>query len=154
MTPDLDPELDDFLITARASLRQAQDRERAEALVLRWAGAWRGKHRTVTATHSNHGSYLHFNQLMEGGIWSHVFTFHAAHRHGLSLRGPDPDRTRKSHKLRRHRLDSSPLDALFDDWAAHPEARPAGHAVEFFLVETPDEVWEACLREVQKHLGS
>lgn len=154
MTPELNPDLDDFLITARASLRQPSDKVRAETLLLRWAAAWRGKHRTLSATHSNHGSYLHFNQLMEGGIWSHAFSFHAAHHHGLSLRGPDPDRSRKAHKLRRHRLDSSPLDALFDAWSAHPEAHPAGHAVEFFLIETPDETWDSCLRELLACLGN
>ena len=152
MEQDLLPELDDFLITTRTALRQSQERARAEALILRWATAWRGRNRSLSATHSNHGSYLHFNQII-GTTWCHAFTFHAAPGHGLSLRGPDPDRTRKSHKLRRNRLDSSPLDALFDTWAAFPEACPAGHAVEFHLVETPDETWEACLKAAIAHLG-
>ena len=89
---------------------------------------------------------MRFNQLI-GSVWCHVFAFHAVPREGLSLRGPDTDRTRKSHKLRNNRLDSSSLDALFDAWSAHPEAHPAGNAVEFWLEETPDEVWDACLEE-------
>jgi len=37
---------------------------------------------------------------------------------------------------------------VFDAWSAHPEARPAGTAVELYLDEASDEVWEACLQEV------
>ena len=69
------------------------------------------------------------------------------------MRGPDPDRMRKSHKLRRHKLDREPLDKVFDAWSSHPEARPAGNAVELYLEEVPDEVWEACLLEALEALG-
>lgn len=130
-----------------------QERERAEKLLLRWAGAWKGKQRVIHLTRSNHGAFLHFAQLMDD-MWCQAFTFVVTHRDGLSLRGPDPDRARKSHKLRRHKLDAAPLDALYEAWSAHPEGRPANHAVEFYLVETPDETWEACLRETLKHLGA
>jgi hypothetical protein len=64
------------------------------------------------------------------------------------MRGPDTDRIRKSHKLRRHPLDRGPLDQVFAAWSAHPEVRPAGNAVELVLEEVPDEVWEACLKEL------
>lgn len=89
---------------------------------------------------------MHFNQLI-GDVWCKAFTFHAAPRHGLSLRGPDTDRLRKSHKLRANRLDSRPLDSLFEAWSAHPEARPAGNAVELFMDEAHDDVWELFLQE-------
>jgi len=83
-----------------------------------------------------------------------AFTFVATRREGVCLRGPEPDRVRKSHKLRRNPLNAAPLDTLFEAWSLHPEARPAGHAVEFFLEETPDDVWAACLAEVLQHLGA
>jgi len=138
--------LEPFLDAARASLRHAQDRTRAENLLLRWTAAWQGSTRRLTITASNHGAYLHFDQRV-GTIWTQVFSFHAAPHHGLSMRGPDPDRVRKAHKLRANKLDRHPLDALFDAWSAHGEAHPANNAVEFSLVETPDETWEACLQE-------
>jgi hypothetical protein len=138
--------LEPFLDAARASLRHAQDRDRAQSLILRWAAAWQGPTRRLIVTSSNHGAYLHFDQRV-GGVWSQVFSFHAAARVGLSMRGPDPDRVRKSHKHRANKLDRHPLDALFEAWSAHPEAHPANNAVELFLVETPDETWEACLQE-------
>jgi hypothetical protein len=143
--------LEDFLDFTTHVLKHASERARAQAILNRWGGLWVGKDRTLTSTLSNHGSFLHFNQAL-GGHWCQVFSFHAAHRHGLSLRGPDPDRARKSHKLRRHPLDPKPLDAIFAAWSAHPEGRPAGLALEFYLEETPDEVWEACLQEALQHL--
>jgi len=138
--------LEPFLDAARASLRHAQDRQRAEALLLRWAAAWQGPNRKLTVTSSNHGAYLHFDQRV-GTVWTQVFSFRAAAQQGLSMRGPDPDRVRKSHKHRSNKLDRHPLDALFDAWSAHGEAHPANNAVEFYLVETPDETWAACLQE-------
>jgi hypothetical protein len=45
-------------------------------------------------------------------------------------------------------LDRGPLDQVFAAWSAHPEVRPAGNAVELVLEEVPDEVWEACLKEL------
>jgi hypothetical protein len=45
-------------------------------------------------------------------------------------------------------MDRQGLDRVYAAWSAHPEARPAGNAVELYLEETPDEVWEACLQEV------
>lgn len=136
-----------FLNKAKASLKHAQERRRAEDLLLRWSALWTGPRRNITMTNSNHGAFLHFDQLI-GVTWAHVFTFHAAPRHGLSLKGPDPDRVRKSHRHRDNPLDRSGLDQVFAAWSAHPEARPAGNAVEFFLEEASDEVWEACLQEV------
>ena len=138
--------LDTFLAAASASLKHPQSRLRAQAILSRWATAWQGPTRTLEQTKSNHGTYLHFNQLI-GTVWCHVFMFHAVTREGLFLRGPDTDRTRKSHKHRSNKLDSKGLNALFDAWSAHPEAHPAGNAVEFILEEVPDEVWEACLQE-------
>jgi hypothetical protein len=138
--------LEVFLAEASTCIKRPQSRLRAEALLTRWAMAWQGPTRILEHTRSNHGACLHFNQLI-GTVWCHVFVFHAIPREGLSLKGPDTDRTRKSHKLRSNRLDSSSLDALFQAWSAHPEARPAGHAVEFWLEEVPDDVWEACLQE-------
>lgn len=140
-----------FFNKALGSLKHPSERQRAEAILLRWTAQWTGPRRNLTTTHSNHGSFLHFNQLI-GTTWSHVFAFHAAPRHGLSLKGPDPDRIRKSHKHRDAPLDRTGLDALFDAWSAHPEARPAGNAVELFLEETSDEVWEACLQEALTRL--
>ncbi len=125
---------------------------RLSGILGRWTGAWRGPNRVLDLSLSQHGAFLHFNQLMDG-TWVQAFTFVATKREGLCLRGPDPDRTRKAHKLRRHPLDAAPLDALFEAWSAHPEARPAGHAVEFFLEETPDETYEACLAEALDCLG-
>ena len=125
-----------------------QERERASAILEAWVAAWKGKHRVLNLTRSNHGAFLHFAQFMDNA-WVQAFTFIADRKHGVSLRGPDPDRLRRAHKLRRHRVDSGPLDQLFEAWSAHPEARPAGHAVEFFIHETPDETWEACLKETQ-----
>lgn len=138
--------LEPFLTETAAVLRHAQSRARAFALLQRWATAWQGPHMVLEHTRSIHGSCLRFNQRI-GTVWCHAFAFHAVPREGLSLRGPDTDRARKSHKLRTHRLDASGLDALFEAWSAHPEAHPAGNAVEFRLEETPDEVWEACLQE-------
>lgn len=140
-----------FFTKAQGSLKHPQDRQRAEALLLRWTSQWSGTKRNLTCTFSIHGAFLQFNQLI-GTTWSHVFVFHAAPRHGLSLKGPDPDRIRKSHKHRDTPLDRSGLDSLFEAWSAHPEARPAGNAVELFLDETSDDVWEACLQEALANL--
>ena len=145
-------ELEPFLAAARNALKHPNDRARAEQILVRWVSAWLGPNRNLSGAYSNHGAFRHFLQLI-GKTWSDVFHFHAAPRHGLSLRGPDTDRTRKSHKLRKKPLDRVGLDALFDDWSAHPEARPAGNAVELFLHEAPDEVWEACLQEALKRLA-
>jgi hypothetical protein len=68
------------------------------------------------------------------------------------MRGPDPDRTRKAHKFRDHPMDRTGLDAVFEAWSAHPEARPAGNAIELYLEEAPDEVWESCLQDVLRLL--
>jgi len=144
-------ELDPFLAKALASLKHPQERKRAEALLTRWYALWPGPKRNITCTFSNHGAFLHFNQMI-GSTWSHVFTFHAAPRHGLSMRGPDTDRSRKAHKHRDTPLDRTGLDAVFAAWSAHPEARPAGNAIELFLDEAPDEVWEACLQEALQYL--
>ncbi|MBS1766687.1 MAG: hypothetical protein JST05_04690 [Acidobacteria bacterium] len=130
-----------------------QERERASAILEAWVAAWKGKQRVVNLTRSNHGAFLHFAQFMDGA-WVQAFTFIASRKEGVSLRGPDPDRLRRAHKLRRHRVDSGPLDKLYEAWSAHPEARDAGHAVEFFIHETPDETWEACLTETLQCLGS
>lgn len=138
--------LEPFLDAVRISLKHPVDRERAEKLLLRWAAAWQGRDRRLEFTHSNHGSYLHFNQRI-GTVWSQVFSFHAAPRHGLSMKGPDTDRVRKSHKHRSNKLDRDPLDTLFQAWSAHPESHPANNAVEFHLDETPDDTWEACIQE-------
>jgi hypothetical protein len=96
--------------------------------------------------------YLHFNQLI-GKVWVQAFCFQADPRTGLIMRGPDTDRERKSHKFRHTKLDRKGLDDLFTAWSAHPEARPAGLAVEFLLLETADETWDACLQELLQHLG-
>jgi hypothetical protein len=138
--------LDTFLADAFAALKRPQSRIRAEAILTRWVTAWQGSTRALEQTRSIHGSCLRFNQLI-GTVWCHAFAFHAVRKDGLFLKGPDTDRTRKSHKLRNNRLDSTGLDALFVAWSAHPEARPAGNAVEFYLDEVPDEIWEACLKE-------
>lgn len=138
--------LEPFLDAARAVLKHPSDRDRAEALIQRWTTAWQGPSRRISTTASNHGAYLHLDQRL-GTVWAQVCTFHAAPRLGLVMRGPDPDRARKSHKHRANKLDRHPLDALFDAWAAHGEARPANNVVEFDLLETPDDTWEACLQE-------
>jgi hypothetical protein len=138
--------VESFLDSAKGAFRRADARKRAEGIVSKWASAWQGPCRNLTGTASIHGAYLHFNQMI-GGIWCKAFTFHASPRRGLSLRGPDTDRIRKSHKLRSNRLDSALLDRLFEDWSRHPEARPAGNAVELFLEEAHDDVWESFLRE-------
>lgn len=138
--------LEAFLAEAASALKRPQSRARAQELLSRWALAWQGPTRVLEHTRSIHGSCLRFNQRF-GTIWCHAFAFHAVPKVGLSLKGPDTDRARKSHKLRSNRLDPTPLDALYDAWSAHPEAHPAGNAVEFWLDETPDEVWEACLQE-------
>ncbi|MBP1625863.1 MAG: hypothetical protein H6Q00_338 [Holophagaceae bacterium] len=143
--------LTDFILAASSVVRHTSNKQRAEALLERWGTAWQGPQRALDATYSNHGAYLHFNQLI-GKVWSHAFTFHASQREGLVLRGPDTDRARKSHKHRDSRLDATGLDALFLAWSAHPEAHPAGNAVEFYLEETPDETWETCLQEALKML--
>lgn len=140
-----------FFTKALGWLKRPQERKRAETLILRWASQWTGPKRAIACTYSIHGAFLHFDQLI-GTTWSHAFTFHAAPRHGLSLKGPDTDRMRKSHKHRDKPLDRTGLDLLFEAWSAHPEARPAGNAVEFFLEEASDEVWEACLQEALTHL--
>ena len=140
-------ELDLFMDKAVACLKHPQARQRARQLLERWSGNWTGPRRSLTCSFSNHGAFLHFNQLI-GSTWSQVFTFHAAPRHGLSLRGPDPDRARKAHKHRDNPLDRTGLDAVFTAWSAHPEARPAGNAIELYLDEASDDVWEACLQEV------
>ncbi len=141
-----------FLAAAQRGVRHPSERERLAAILGRWSGQWKGKQRVLDLSLSLHGAFLHFNQLMDGK-WVQAFTFVATKREGVCLRGPDPDRARKAHKLRRNRLDAAPLDALFEAWSLHPEARPAGHAVEFFLEETPDEVWDACLAEALACLG-
>jgi len=140
-------ELDLFMEKALAALKYPRERQRAEAILTRWSAQWPGPKRNITCTFSNHGAFLHFNQMI-GSTWSHVFTFHAAPRHGFSMRGPDTDRARKSHKHRDTPLDREGLDAVFAAWSAHPEARPAGNAIELYLDEAPDEIWEACLQEV------
>jgi hypothetical protein len=143
--------LDTFLAETTSVLKRSQSRARAEALLSRWAMAWQGPTRILEHTRSNHGSCLRFNQRI-GTVWCHAFAFHVVPREGLCLRGPDTDRTRKSHKLRSNRLDATGLDALFEAWSAHPEARPAGNAVEFWLDETPDDTWETCLQEALEKL--
>ena len=140
-------DLELFLARAAAALKHPQERARAQALLTRWSDLWPGPKRTLTCTFSNHGAFLHFNQMI-GTTWSQVFTFHAAPRHGLSMRGPDPDRARKSHKHRDNPLNRSGLDEVFAAWSAHPEARPAGNAIELYLDEAADDVWEACLQTV------
>ena len=145
--------LDEFLPYAQGCLKHPSERARLAAMLLQWTGRWGGKNRVLELSRSHHGAFLHFNQLLDGK-WVQAFTFVATRREGVCLRGPEPDRVRKAHKLRRTPLNAVPLDALFAAWSLHPEARPAGHAVEFFLEETPDEVWEACLGEVLAHLGS
>ena len=118
----------------------------------RWAAAWTGKERVLDLAHSSHGVFLHFNQFI-ASHWCQVCYFHASPKHGVSMRGPDPDRARKSHKFRRNKMDTSQLDALFAAWSAHAEARAAGLAVEFFLEETSDDVWAACLKSARDLLG-
>lgn len=139
-------QLQEFLDAVLHHLHPASERQRAEALLSRWAAAWQGPTRMLTATRSIHGTFLHFGQRFEG-VWSQAFGFRYTPRHGLALRGPDPDRARKAHKLRAHKLDRAPLDNLFEAWSLHPEAHPAGNAVEFLFDETPDATWEACLAE-------
>ena len=136
-----------FLVKTTSALQHSQDRKRARAILTRWYTLWPNLKRNTTYTSSNHGAFLHFNQMI-GSTWSKVFTFHVSNRHGLSIKGPDTDRTRKSHKHRDNPMDRTGLDAVFVAWSKHPEARPAGNAVEFYLEETPDEIWEACLQEV------
>jgi len=145
--------LEDFFTVASGALRHPADRERLKSILIHWGASWKGRHRSLLATRSHHGTHLHFNQLIQGH-WCQAFTFVASTRHGVSLRGPDPNRARKAHKLRRHRLDPSSLDNLFQAWSAHAEAKAAGsHSVEFLLKETPDEVWQACLQEALDCLG-
>lgn len=146
-------QLDDFLPYAQRCLKHPSERARLAAILTQWTDRWRGKHRLFDLSRSHNGAFLHFNQLM-GGRWVQAFTFVATLREGVCLRGPDVDRARKSHKFRNNPLDSTALDALFEAWSLHPEARPAGHAVEFFLEETPDEVWAECLAEALAHLGN
>lgn len=144
--------LDDFLDAGSPALRHSADRRRLRDILTAWTSPWKGKDRVLDLTHSTHGLFLHFNQNI-AGHWCQVCYFHAAPKHGVSMRGPDPDRARKSHKYRRDKLDPTKLDALFEAWSLHPEARPAGLAVEFFLEETSDEVWGACLNSVREILG-
>ena len=136
-----------FLKKTVASLKHSQEKQRAATILTRWYTVWPTTKRNITYTSSNHGVFLHFNQMI-GSTWSHVFKFHISSKNGLSMRGPDTDRARKSHKHRDNPMDRSGLDAVFEVWSIHPEAHPAGSAVEFFLKETPDETWEACLQEV------
>jgi hypothetical protein len=138
--------VESFFDLAKGAFKRAADRKRAENILTRWASAWQGASRNLTGTSSNHGAYLHFNQLI-GGVWCKAFTFHASFRHGFSLRGPDTDRNRKSHKFRDNRLNSEPLDNLFESWSLHPEVRPAGNAVELHMSEAHDDVWELFLQE-------
>ena len=152
-SPDPFSTAEQFLAAAQRGLHHPSERARLAAILARWTGQWRGRHRVLDLSLSLHGAFLHFNQLMDGK-WVQAFTFVATKREGVCLRGPDPDRTRKAHKFRRNPLDAAPLEALFEAWSRHPEARPAGHAVEFFLEETPDEVWEACLTEAMGCLGA
>ena len=140
-----------FITKAMGSLKHPSDRLRAQTLLLRWTSQWTGPRRALAVTNSNHGAFLHFDQRI-GTVWAHVFTFHTAPRHGLSLKGPDPDRIRKAHRDRDTPLDRTGLDAVFDAWSAHPEARPANNAVELLLEEAPDEVWEAFLQDVLTRL--
>jgi len=135
-----------FLIAAQAAFKWESDKERGMAILAKWAAAWQGQGRKLEMTSSNHGVSLHFMQFI-GGFWCKAFAFHASRRDGLRLRGPDTDRVRKSHKLRANRLDPAPLDSLFEAWSKHPEARPAGNAVELVLVEAHDDVWEIFLQE-------
>ena len=144
-------DFDLFVTKALAAQKHAQERKRAEALLIRWTGLWPNPKRNITCTFSNHGAFLHFNQMI-GTTWCQVFTFHAAPRHGLSMRGPDPDRARKAHKHRDSPLDPGSLDQLFAAWSAHPEARPAGNAIELYLEEAADDVWEACLQDALRLL--
>jgi hypothetical protein len=144
--------LEEFLPYAQGCLKHPAERQRLAAILTQWVGQWRGKQRVLDYSRSHHGAFLHFNQLL-GGKWVQAFTFIATPREGVCLRGPDSDRARKSHKYRNNPLDPASLDALFEAWSLHPEARPAGHAVEFFIEETPDETWAACLAEVLLHLG-
>ncbi len=151
----LDPNtiaLQDFLITGRASVRHPADRQRLEVLLTRWTEAWKSKERVMDLTRSTHGVFLHFNQFI-AEHWCQICYFHASPKHGVSMRGPDPDRVRKSHKFRRGKMDTTKLDALFEAWSAHEEAHAAGLAVEFFLDETSDDVWAACLKSVKEILG-
>ena len=137
--------LEEFLMAGRVSLRHPADRKRLERLLTRWVAAWQSKERVLDLTNSSNGSFLHFNQFI-AGHWCQVCYFHASPKHGVSMRGPDADRVRKSHKFRRNKMETGQLDALFAAWSAHPESHPAGIAVEFYLQETSDEVWESCLK--------
>jgi hypothetical protein len=138
--------VESFLDLAKVAFKRTADIKRAENILMRWATAWQGSSRNLTGTSSNHGVYLHFNQMI-GGIWCKAFTFHASLRHGFTLRGPDTDRTRKSHKFREKRLNSKSLDNLFEAWSLHPEARSAGNAVELHMSEAHDDVWDLFLQE-------
>jgi hypothetical protein len=138
--------VDAFLDSAKGGFKWAADRKRAELILARWAAAWQSPGRILAHTNSNHGPYLHFNQFI-AGTWCKAFAFHISSRQGLVMRGPDTDRVRKSHKLRGNRLDPKPLDDLFEAWSLHPEARPAGNAVELLLSEAHDDVWEIFLQE-------
>ena len=144
--------LEEFMPYAQGCLKHPSERVRLAAILTQWAAKWRSKNRRLDYARSLHGAFLHFNQLLDGK-WVQAFTFVATRREGVCLRGPDLDRDRKSHKYRHNPLNAAPLNALFEAWSLHPEARPAGHAVEFFVEETPDEVWAACLAEVIVHLG-
>ncbi len=97
-------QLEAFLEAVLPKVHPPAERARAEALLLRWATAWQGPDRGLEATRSIHGTFLHFNQKL-GGIWSQAFGFRLTPRHGLALRGPDPDRARKAHKFRAHKLE-------------------------------------------------
>jgi hypothetical protein len=143
--------LEPFLAALQSCLRHPHDRERADAVLRKWSAAWQGPRRALEYTRSNHGACLHFNQLV-GTVWSHAFSFHAVLKRGLFLRGPDTDRQRKSHKFRANPLDTTGLDALFEAWSAHPEARPANNAVELHLLEASDEVWAQFLQDALRLL--
>lgn len=143
--------VDFFLNKINSYLKHSQERHRAIDIITRWSSVWSNNKRTITYTSSNHGLSLSFNQLI-GSVWSHVFVFHLSKKRGLFMKGPDLDRIRKSHKHRNNPMDRTKLDAVFELWSLHPESRRAGNAVEFYLTETPNDVWEACLQEVLSNL--
>ena len=140
-------DLEQFLAKVAASSMHFDNKKRAMAIITKWSDSWTGSKCSITYTFSNHGAFLRFNQLI-GSVWSHVFVFHISSKHSLVMRGPDTDRIRKSHKHKDNPIDRSKLDAVFTAWSMHPEAKPAGNAVEFYLEETPDEVWEVALQEL------
>lgn len=139
--------LEQFLAKVVTSSMHLANKKRAITILTKWSNSWIGPKCSITYTFSNHGAFLRFNQLI-GSVWSHVFIFHISNKHSLVMRGPDTDRIRKSHKHKDNPIDRSKLDAVFTAWSMHPEAKSAGNAVEFYLEETPDEVWEVVLQEL------